>query len=221
MTSDVRASGGKPLAYDSGTACLQIYGDWTLPNHERLADAVGRSTLDLGRVQRLDLMAVGALDTAGVALMVRLIGASRLLELLAGCDELPTARRALIEAVARAMVGREHLPPRPATSAFADFFAHVGEGVLSVSRHVVDLLGFLGITLATMLRVGINPFRWRMTSLVAHLEQTGLDAVPIVALLTFLVGAVIAFLGATVLDDFGASIYTVNLVAYAFLREFG
>jgi phospholipid/cholesterol/gamma-HCH transport system permease protein len=45
--------------------------------------------------------------------------------------------------------------------------------------------------------------------------------VPIVALLTFLVGAVVAFLGATVLADFGATIYTVNLVAFSFLREFG
>ena len=44
---------------------------------------------------------------------------------------------------------------------------------------------------------------------------------PIVALLTFMVGAVIAFLGATVLQTFGASIYTVDLVAFSFLREFG
>ena len=54
-----------------------------------------------------------------------------------------------------------------------------------------------------------------------HLEQTGLDAVPIVVLLNFLVGAVVAFLGATVLKDFGASIFTVELVGYSFLREFG
>ena len=42
-----------------------------------------------------------------------------------------------------------------------------------------------------------------------------------VALLTFLVGAVVAFLGATVLENFGATIYTVDLVVYSFLREFG
>jgi phospholipid/cholesterol/gamma-HCH transport system permease protein len=53
------------------------------------------------------------------------------------------------------------------------------------------------------------------------MEQTGLDAVPIVAMLTFLVGAVIAFLGATVLRDFGAEVFTVELVSYSFLREFG
>jgi phospholipid/cholesterol/gamma-HCH transport system permease protein len=67
----------------------------------------------------------------------------------------------------------------------------------------------------------LRPRRWRLTALVAQIEETGLDAIPIVALLTFLVGAVVAFLGATVLADFGASIYTVNLVAFSFLREFG
>ena len=52
------------------------------------------------------------------------------------------------------------------------------------------------------------------------MEQVGLDAVPLVALLSFLVGAVIAFLGANILADFGASIYVVELVSIAFLREF-
>ena len=59
-----------------------------------------------------------------------------------------------------------------------------------------------------------------MTSLVANLQQIGLNAVPIIAMLTFMVGAVIAFLGSTVLSTFGASIFTVQLVAFSFLREF-
>src|SRR4029078_4866185 len=63
--------------------------------------------------------------------------------------------------------------------------------------------------------------RLRLTSTVFHMEQTGLDAVPIVALLSFLVGAVVAFLGATVLRDFGTQTYTVELVGYSILREFG
>jgi phospholipid/cholesterol/gamma-HCH transport system permease protein len=53
------------------------------------------------------------------------------------------------------------------------------------------------------------------------MEQVGLDAVPLVALLSYLVGAVIAFLGANILADFGATIYVVELVNVAFLREFG
>src|SRR3546814_3863841 len=53
------------------------------------------------------------------------------------------------------------------------------------------------------------------------MEQVGLDAVPLVALLSYLVGAVIAFLGSTILADFGATILVVELVNIAFLREFG
>ena len=53
------------------------------------------------------------------------------------------------------------------------------------------------------------------------MEQVGLDAVPLVLLLSFMVGAVIAFLGATVLRDFGAEMFVVELVGIAFLREFG
>jgi phospholipid/cholesterol/gamma-HCH transport system permease protein len=59
----------------------------------------------------------------------------------------------------------------------------------------------------------------RLTSTVFHMEQVGLDAVPLVVLLSYLVGAVIAFLGSTILRDFGAEIYVVELVSIATLRE--
>src|SRR3546814_1961983 len=66
-----------------------------------------------------------------------------------------------------------------------------------------------------------EPSRFRPPATVFHMEQVGLDAVPLVALLCFLVGAVVAFLGANVLRDFGATIFVVELVSIAFLREFG
>ena len=88
-------------------------------------------------------------------------------------------------------------------------------------QQLLALLGFIGLILATLARTLLQPSRWRVTALFAQVQQTGLNAAPIVALLTFLVGAVVAFLGATVLSRFGASIYTVMLVAFSFLREFG
>src|SRR3546814_20703967 len=66
-----------------------------------------------------------------------------------------------------------------------------------------------------------EPRRFRAISTVHHMEQVGLDAVPLVALLSYLVGAVIAFLGADILAGFGATMYVVELVNVAFLREFG
>ena len=106
-------------------------------------------------------------------------------------------------------------------SAVVEVLARIGRAMDSVWRQQLQLLGFIGMTLEALARGILHPRRWRVTSLVAHVEQTGLDAVPIVALLTFMVGAVVAFLGSTVLADFGATIYTVDLIAFSFLREFG
>ena len=99
--------------------------------------------------------------------------------------------------------------------------AELGAGMQRFGGQVLELLGFIGLILETFARSLFHPSRWRVTSLVAQMQATGLNALPIVALLTFLVGCVVAFLGATVLERFGASIYTVALVALAFLREFG
>ncbi|MDX1818004.1 MAG: ABC transporter permease, partial [Marinobacter sp.] len=101
------------------------------------------------------------------------------------------------------------------------WLSQIGERVQSLGLLLWQLLGFMGQTLATLFRVLPHPGRWRVTPFVAAVQDTGLNALPIVALLTFLVGAVVAFLGATVLQDFGATIYTVNLVAFSVRREFG
>src|SRR6185369_10047897 len=87
-----------------------------------------------------------------------------------------------------------------------ELLARIGAAMDNVWHQQVQLLGFIGLTLQTFVQTVWRPRRWRVTSLVAHIEQTGLDAVPIVMLLTFMVGAVVAFLGSTVLADFGATI---------------
>jgi len=86
---------------------------------------------------------------------------------------------------------------------------------------LLDLAGFVGQILETWLRIAPYPRRWRLTAVVAQIQRVAVDAVPIVALLSFMVGTVVAFLGATVLANFGASIFAVHLVAFSFMREFG
>ncbi len=103
---------------------------------------------------------------------------------------------------------------------FRDMLARMGFAVEDYTREVLALVGFLGLTLKTALGALLKPSRLRLTPTVHHMEQVGLDAVPLVMLLSFMVGCVIAFLGATVLRDFGAEIFVVELVGIAFLREF-
>ena len=133
---------------------------------------------------------------------------------------LDPGRAALVDAVARAQATAVAKPP-PKDGGIVALLARTGAAIENIWGDAVALVGFIGLILATIARVLPNPRRWRATSVFFHIEQTGLDAVPIVALLSFLVGAVVAFLGATVLRDFGASVFTVELVGYSFLREFG
>ncbi|MBS7725920.1 ABC transporter permease [Pseudomonas lalucatii] len=200
---------------------LRIGGDWTLTHYATLEPRVRALRGRLTATAAVELQDLGALDTAGAALLVELLGSRRLGELASTAPGLAAERRALLQAVGSAMAGAAPPPPTRRPSTLRELLGHIGEAVEALWQLVVALLGFIGLTLATILAVLPRPRRWRLTALVAHLEQSGLNALPIVALLTFLVGAVVAFLGATVLAGYGASLYTVNLVAFSFLREFG
>src|SRR5690554_869360 len=209
------------IRYDEDTAALSLGGAWTFAEHARLAAGLARWKSVSQDARHVDMREVQALDTAGAALLAELFGAERLLELADSARGLSEERRALLRTVARALREVREDSDRPRRSGIADVLEHVGRTVDILGRHVTRLLGFIGLVLATLVASLPRPRRWRITSLVVHLEQTGLNAVPIIALLTFMVGAVVAFLGATVLADFGATQYTVDLVAYSFLREFG
>lgn len=215
------SAGTLSLQHTDGKITLLIRGDWTLAHYAGLRHQVSEIHPRLDARVQPDPGGLGALDTAGALLLLELIGPEGLELIAAGTPGLPAGQLALLRSVVRAraaMTVEEEIQPAASP---ADVLAHIGKTVDAIWKQQRALLGFIGLTLETLVKSLMRPGRWRVTSLVAHIEQTGLDAVPIVALLTFLVGAVVAFLGSTVLSKFGASIYTVNLVAFAFLREFG
>ena len=190
-------------------------GDWTLEHVNRLGGV--RDAL-LPRVQaqtRIDASTLGRIDTAGASVLLDLASDD-----VARIEGAAVATRKLFAAVARAEAAPPARKPRKDTG-FLATLANVGAALENFWRNGVGLVGFVGVILAAIARNLPQPRRWRITSTVAHIEQTGLNALPIVALLCFLVGAVVAFLGATVLREFGASLFTVELVGYSFLREFG
>ena len=200
---------------------LRLCGEWTLRHYTRLEQLIAGLSLPLAATQAVDLSQLQALDTAGAALLVRLLGIERARALVSQPDSLPAARLALLETVVSALAQDKPEPQSNPRQTPVELLAELGAGVQRFGEQLRGLLGFVGLILETLALSLFRPGRWRVTSLVAQMQATGLNALPIVALLTFLVGCVVAFLGATVLERFGASIYTVALVALAFLREFG
>ncbi|ORL65615.1 ABC transporter permease [Pseudomonas putida] len=205
------------LDTSSQPACLRIAGDWTLAHYAELKRESDQLRTQYGDDAIADLSQLGRLDTAGASLLAELLGSER----LSRCTgELPDASRALLKNVYCSV--QDYCIPvkEPERHVLLLLLERIGCAVATLWQDTRQLLGFIGLILETLARRALQPHRWRVTPVVAHIEQTGLDAAPIVALLTFLVGAVVAFLGATVLADFGATIFTVDLVAFSFLREF-
>jgi phospholipid/cholesterol/gamma-HCH transport system permease protein len=81
--------------------------------------------------------------------------------------------------------------------------------------------GFFGRIVSVFARALSLPRSLRLTSVVRHVYETGITAVPIVSLIAFLISVIVAYLGAQQLSSFGANIYVVDLVAIAVLRELG
>ena len=214
-------AGDAQLDTSSKPARLHISGDWTLANYARLKQLNAQLAGKYDDSTHVDLDDVTRLDTAGASLLVELLGAERVSQLADTTSGLPAADRALLQTVYSSM--RDFCVPTKAAeeNTGIQVLSRIGCAVDKLWQDSLKLLGFIGLILQTLARNLFHPKQWRITPVVAHIEQIGLNAAPIVVLLTFMVGAVVAFLGATVLANFGAGIFTVDLVAFSFLREFG
>ena len=215
-TSQASAPGLQERKSDDGTT-LQLTGTWVLATYQSAQRILKPVSADLTGNSRIQINGetIERLDTSAAQLLYKHFGAETLLQ-----GQFKDEHRRLIDLVVQACENKS--PPQPKrSSSLIELFEEVGAFSVRAYRQQKLLMGFIGQSLIEVFRVLLNPTRWRITPLTAQVEQVGLNAVPIIALLTFLVGAVVAFLGATVLGDFGAEIYTVNLVGFSFLREFG
>ncbi len=193
-------------------AALRLSGRWTLRYAGEIGEAL-RTAPD--GIARVDASGVERIDTLGVLQLLRYADRNKLdFDRFAFRDD----QRSLIAAIEDV---HDQRPKRKRDTGFQAALGRLGFAVVDNAREVVALVAFLGEVLAKLLRLFKQPRRFRLTATVHHMEQVGLDAAPLVALLSFMVGAVIAFLGAMVLRDFGATIFVVELVSAAFLREFG
>lgn len=198
-------------------------GRWIATQSRALEGAVeaGLAELAAGQVEkaRVDLSGVRALDTLGAVMADRLV---RELE-AAGvqCQLIGLERRfqPLIEEIGR---GCHQVPPRKKPgSAVGDGLETIGHTVDLMYDDALRFLSFVGSVITSVLRVVVRPHTFRWTSMVYHLERTGLRAVPIIALITFLIGCIIAQQGIFHFRKFGATTYVVDMVGILTLRELG
>ncbi len=191
-----------------------LTGDWTSTNL-RGAERDLRSAVHDDPALGLDLQHIGRCDTAGAFAILEAAGERVSQRKIVARPEI--AR--LLELVRHALAAQATNPPPPKAS--ADILDRIGRGVVGVGYEFWDTMTFNGRLVVVALRAMSDPRRIRWAPFIAQAERAGLDAVPIVAVTSFFIGAVIGFIGESMLSDFGAQVFSVELIGIAILREFG
>ena len=205
------------LRRESARPTVVLTGDWT-------ANALGEAPARLAQALRpehdlaVDIRKVRRLDTAGAYALVRALGHDYDLTTVRARPE----SERLLELVGAAV----HVQPTgvPPPRGFHELTVRIGRGVVNVGYEWIDTLAFLGHLLVVVARAAVylvtNPKRIRWAAIFSLAERAGLDAIPIVAVTSFFIGAVVGLLGANMLSQFGAQVFAVELIGIAVLREF-
>ena len=210
---------GAQITYDTeGPQTLHVAGDLVTT---ALADVEHhfRSVTKTGSTLTIDISKLTRLDTGGASMIVllkrRLASEGTAVEIIGGATEqyelLKTVEAALPEKDA------QDAPPR----GFVDVVETLGRKTVSLFKQFVSVCNFVGIVLHRLARSFVQPSRFRFTALVSHMQDVGWNAVPIVGLMGFLIGVVLAFQGAVQLRQFGAEVFVVDLIAVSVFRELG
>lgn len=206
--------------HEEGLLRLKVHGAWIARNLKSI-DAALRDFSDdsMGRDIIIDMAEVDRLDTAGAMVLQRTFYSCQQRTDASQYINTNDAQFELLKQI-EGHLAPCHVEPHH-RNAFIAMTERLGEGVMNAWQAMLELMSFIGFTLSAGARLFIRPSHMRWRSTVHHMEEAGLDALPIVGLMSFLIGAVIAFMGAKILSLFNAEILTVQLVGIAVLREFG
>lgn len=206
---------------DDGTLLhLKAHGRWIAADLGGIDAAIRRfADESMGRDLIIDLSGVERMDTAGAMVLQRTMTACQDRTGASRFDGVDGPEQALLDQAADNLAPCETEPPH--VNAFLMMLNRLGRGAEDAYFTALEILSFLGFVMASLARAAASPGRLRMTSIVHHMEEAGLNAVPIIGLMSFLIGAVVAFMGARILSQFGAEIFTVELIGISVLREFG
>ncbi|WP_420345650.1 MlaE family lipid ABC transporter permease subunit [Pelagibius sp.] len=216
---ELLAASSLEVVRDGPRLILRFIGDWTTAELSKHDPALRGLDTQSAQQAALDLTHCATVDSAGAWVLDRTVGDLKARGLVVEVVGATPAVETLMGTVAARHV---KCPPAPnPENPLLAVAIRLGRETLRISREAAALLSFLGLTITVMLRTLARPWRIRWTPLISQMEQTGFNALPIVGLISFLVGVVLAYQGADQLAQFGAQIFTVNLVAVGILREMG
>jgi phospholipid/cholesterol/gamma-HCH transport system permease protein len=200
---------------------LLAAGTWTAEYAKTLEPLVDAavSTKTVARSIAIDVAQIDRIDTYGAWLLERTLRAWTSQGVETRLVGLPDRHRGLFEKV---QAGTHKLSPLPRRdNRIVATFESIGRTMAGAGSDLLLLVQMAGAVVLALLHVLVRPQTFRLTSLVKNLERVAWNAVPIILMITLLIGAVIAQQGIFHFRSFGADIYVVDMVGVLVLRELG
>jgi phospholipid/cholesterol/gamma-HCH transport system permease protein len=222
MSSVENASAGPDAWFklDQDGRKLAVGGAWTIAESARLDRELNALELAGRGDIAIDASGLSRLDSAGAWLLLRTRRALEAKGAKISDFQLPEMYRPLLDTLDKPRKSEPHKSRIP--QGFRGRLYKIGRATVHAYTQAVEMLAYLGrVTVETGEAIVRPRGNLRVAALFHQIEETGINALPIVGLLAFLIGIVLAYQGADQLKRFGAEIFTINLLGVGVLREIG
>ena len=207
---------------------LKLSGCWNAKNLHSIESQIATINNIANTNISVDCADIQAMDTVGALLIKKL--QQRLIEQNTAVNliELPPAFKKIMDAVDVQLTidaqlisdSKQHNGAKATLNAAPNLLARIGKFTFLVVKQLAEMLSFIGETAIVLARSVVQPKRIRWRPILFNIRTAGFDALPIVGLLSFLLGIVVAYQGADQLRQYGANIFVADLVGLSMLREF-
>lgn len=217
--TDAVLSGTLNRTVADGVTRLTARGAWVIDTADALDTVADGATRNVSGPVVIDLSDVTHIDTAGAWLITRIAASFAAQGTPVEMTGMSDNARRLIAAVESV----QHAPVEEPRQRFilVQLLETLGRSTVNARNDIMQALNILGGVVRGIFRAILRPSRFRFTSIVFHLDRSGLQAVPIIALISLLIGGIVAQQGVFQLSFFGAEDFVVDLVGILVLRELG
>ncbi len=192
---------------------IYIKGALNLQHFRHAENGLKNALAASGKETIIDLAKVTHLDTAGAFLLYNTTNPG--LKFL----HIRPEHKALLDLVAKAKPGKPLT--RKSSSSLRRMLIRIGKATIEGWEGGIELITFMGHACIELAKVFRHPSRLRFISITHHMEAIGIDAIPIIGMIAFVISIVVAYQGQVQLRSLGAEQYTINLIAISVLREMG
>jgi phospholipid/cholesterol/gamma-HCH transport system permease protein len=197
------------------TLRVRLTGNWIIGNELPSANEVQKQVESGPQIKRItfDTQELTKWDSALLTFLIKIIDQGSGNQIITDREGLPKGVRRLLELASAVPEKKTHKE-----TVREPFLSRIGASAINFKLSVDEMLAFIGDVFLAFIKLLRGKARFRRSDLI---QDCGAQALPIVSLISFLVGLILAFVGAIQLKMFGAQIYVADLVGIAMVREMG